>query len=472
MPLRDLRAFVDRIGDAGELAELRGVDWDLELGGITEIIAERDAGPALLFDDIVGYPEGFRVLTNPFGSVERTKLAINADPSRSPLSVIDWWRSEFQNHDPVLPTEVASEDAPIRANVVTGDDVDVTTFPAPKWHPPDGGRYIGTGCMVVSRDPDTGWVNLGVYRSVVLDERSVSVLFIPGKDGQIIMKKYHDRGDPCPVAMVLGVDPHTWMASTLTAGRQQSEYGIAGWIRGEPIPVIESEYTGLPIPATGEIVLEGTIPPLEERSCVDGPFGEWPGYSTEPSPETPVLEVEATTHRDDPILLGVPPLKPPGKYYELPIRTAGGVWNQLESGGMSGITGVWTHVFERPMFLVISVDQQYPGHAKQVATMATTVPNGAYGGRYVVVVDDDVDVTNLEDVLWALCTRCDVETIDVVRDIYTSPLDPVIGAGESRSSRMVMDATRPYGSDEFPAVNRFDDDYRQKLRDEWNLDEL
>lgn len=471
--LSDLREFVDSVEDTSELARMDGADWDLELGAITEVVAEREDGPALLFDDIVDYPSGFRVLTNPFGTVERTKLGLNMDPSLGPIEVIDTWRTESNDYDGVSPTEVDPAGVPVRENVHTGSAVDVTMIPAPKWHEHDGGRYIGTGCTVITKDPDTGWVNLGVYRSVVLDEESVSVLFLPGKDGRITMEKYHDRGESCPVAMVLGEDPHTWFASSMTVGRQESEYELAGWMRDEPVPVIESEYTGLPVPATAEIVLEGEVPPLSERSCSDGPFGEWPGYATPASENQPVLEIDAVTHRNDPILLGIPPLKPPGGYYEVPIRTAGGVWNQLENAGISGITGVWSHVFERPQFLAISIEQQYPGHAKQVATAATTVPNGVYGGRYTIVVEDDVDITDTEDVIWALCTRCDVEEIDVIRDLYTSPLDPVSDEGEAKSSRMVMNACRPYEErDSFPTVNRAGDELRERVREEWNLDEI
>lgn len=470
--LANLREFIDAAAETGELETIRGADWDLEIGAITEIVAEQEAGPAVLFDEIKDYPAGFRILTNPFGSIERTKRAMNVDPNLSPLEAIDAWRSDIsdpETRDPVI----VDDGAPIRENIVTGKDIDVTAFPAPKWHSTDGGRYIGTGCAVITEDPDTGWINLGAYRSVILDDESVSVLFIPGKDGRIIMEKYHDRGESCPAAIVVGPDPHTFIASALTAPRQESEYGLAGWIRGEGVPVVESEYTGLPIPATSEIVLEGEIPPLSKRCCDDGPFGEWPGYVTDPTPDTPVLETEAITHRDDPIILGVPPLKPPGKYFELPVRTAGGVWNQLENAGIDGVTGVWTHVFERPMFMAISIKQQYPGHAKQVATAAATVPNGVYGGRYVVVVDDDVNVTDLDDVLWALCTRCDVENVDIVRDLYTSPLDPLLESDEKTSSRMVMNACRPYDRrDEFPDVNRFDDEYREQIREKWGLDDL
>jgi 4-hydroxy-3-polyprenylbenzoate decarboxylase len=136
------------------------------------------------------------------------------------------------------------------------------------------------------------------------------------------------------------------------------------------------------------------------------------------------------------------------------------------------VTGVWSHVIERPQFLVISVEKGYAGHGKQAGVAACTMPNGVYGGRYVVVVDDDVDITNLEEVVWAMTTRCAAEDIQIVDGLYTSPLDPM---SQSRSapvtSRAVIDATRPY-DEEFPEVNSFSDDYRAELVEKWSLDEM
>ncbi|WP_416841494.1 UbiD family decarboxylase [Haloferax sp. DFSO52] len=471
----DLRDFIADIDGVAELAHIEGADWDKEIGGITELVAEKGGGlggPALLFDDIEGYPAGFRILSNSFGSIERTRIALNMSSDLGPIDIVDAWRKEFSSYEALEPEHV-SGDAPVLENIDTGDEIDVTKFPVPQWHEHDGGRYIGTGCTIVTKDPDTGWVNLGVYRSMILDEETISLWVAPGKDARVTMEKYHERGENCPVAFIAGLDPHTWIASMSTARRQESEYDIAGWIRGEPIPVTDGPETGLPIPADAEIVIEGEIPPVDERSCVDGPFGEWPGYSTPAHDETPLIEVKSVLYRDDPILLGQPPLKPPAIYtVGIPIRTAGGVWNQLDDAGISGVTGVWSHVIERPQFLVVSVDQDYAGHAKQVGIAAATMPNGIYGGRYVVVVDDDIDITSLEDVIWAMSTRCKADDIEILDGLYTSPLDPILeDRSDNRSSRAIIDATMPYKG-EFPRVNRFSDEYREELVEKWNLDEF
>ncbi|WP_332900142.1 UbiD family decarboxylase [Haladaptatus sp. CMSO5] len=473
---RDLRTFLDEVDGEGELAEVTGAHWDGEIGAITELVAEKGGGlggKALLFDEIGDYPKGSRIVTNLFGSINRSRLALNLEEGITPLGIVDRWRSEYNNYEGIAPTEVDPSTAPILDNTVTGDDVDVSMFPVPHWHKSDGGRYIGTGCTVVTRDPETGWINLGVYRSMIVDDSTVSLWVAPGKDARIQMQKYHERGENCPVALIIGLDPYTWIASTCTARRQESEYDIAGWLMDEAVEIVEMPKTGLPVPANAEIVLEGEIPPLDEKSCVDGPFGEWPGYSTPAHDNTPVIDVTSISHRDDPIILGQPPLKPPSVYtLGVPIRTAGGVWNQLENAGIPGVTGVWSHIIERPQFLVVSIDKQYVGHGKQAGLAAAVVANGAYGGRYVVVVDDDIDITNLEDVIWAMTTRCPADEIEIVDGVYTSPLDPTItDRSQNKASRAIIDATIPYNGD-YPSVNKFDDDYREEIAEKWNIDDL
>lgn len=475
--VKDLRDYLSEVEEAGELEVVKGADWRDEIGAITELVAEKGGGlggQALLFDDVVDYPQGFRVLSNTFGSVERSRIALNRDKDTSPLEIVDWWRKRMEEEAYVGHEPELVDDAKFTDNIDTGSDIDVTKFPVPVWHEQDEGeRYIGTGCTVLTKDPDTGWVNLGVYRSSIIDEDTVSMAIWPGKDGLVTMRKYHERDEDCPIVMVAGLDPYTWIASTITAKRQESEYEIASWLQGEPLPVVEGKATDIPIPATAEIVIEGHLPPLEKESCTDGPFGEWPGYSTPPHPDLPVLNVDTVMYRDNPILLGQPPLRPPAVYtLGVPIRTASGVWNQLENAGVPAVKGVWTHVIERPMFMAVAIDQEYAGHSKQAGFAAMSVPNGSYGGRYVVVVDSDVDITDLEQVIWAMCTRCRAEDIEVINGVYTSPLDPVVEDRQNPvSGRVIIDATRPYDGD-FPETIQFNDEFREQVRTKWNIDEM
>jgi len=207
----------------------------------------------------------------------------------------------------IPPVEV--KNGPVKQNTITGDDVDLFKFPTPVWHEHDAGRFMGTGCAVVSKDPDEGWINLGTYRCRIFDKNLLGVGVNIGKHGTQMMDKYHSKGKSFPLAVVCGMDPVLFLAagSPLT-GTIESEYDFAGWIKGEPIEITHGEYTGLPIPATAEIVLEGEIPPLDQLPRrQDGPFGEWNrAYNSAPHP---VMVVKSISYRNDPILLGVAPWK-------------------------------------------------------------------------------------------------------------------------------------------------------------------
>ena len=214
------------------------------------------------------------------------------------------------------------------------------------------------------------------------------------------MEKYHSRGESFPLAIVCGMDPVLFLAACSPyTGWSESEYDFAGWVKGEPIQVIRGEITGLPIPATAEIVLEGEIPPppkLERRAG-------WPlwrmarAYTSTPYP---VMEVKSIMYRNDPIILGVPPWKTHIPFpFAIPVM-ASEIWNVLEYAGIPDVTGVWFGLgLVWPVFLVISIKQSYSGHAKQAALAAASCRANTVGGLFVIVVDDDIDITNEKDVM-------------------------------------------------------------------------
>ncbi|HLH23076.1 MAG TPA: UbiD family decarboxylase [Chloroflexota bacterium] len=474
MSFDDLRGFIAAAEALGELQRLDGAHWDLEIGALTEIQAER-RGPALLFDRIADYPPGYRVLANGFATARRTALALNLPLDLGPVELANCWRTRLKEFHKVPPVEVSA--APVLQNVRRGRDVDLGQFPTPRWHEKDGGRYLATGCAVVVRDPDEGWVNLGTYRGQVQGPDRLSLLIVQGKHARIMLNKYHARGEPCPVAVSLGHDPALFAAATLPVPWGVSEYDFVGWLKGAPVPITRGPYTDLPIPATAEIVLEGEIPPLTEESCDEGPFGEWPGYYAgihkREQAVVPVLRVHTVLHRDAPIILGSPPLKPPRPYAFAFPRTVPLVWDELERAGCTGITGVWQLATYFGLFLVVRIQQQYAGHAKQVGLAATCVRSAAYAGKWVVVVDDDIDIANPGEVFWAMGTRCNVDNVDVVRGVWTSPADPALpdevrATGNPVSSRIIVDACRPYGKP-FPAANVFDTAYKQQIAAKWGI---
>jgi 4-hydroxy-3-polyprenylbenzoate decarboxylase len=302
----------------------------------------------------------------------------------------------------------------------------------------------------------------------------MSVSINPGKHGTRMMEKYHKQGKSFPVAVACGMDPCLFLAacSPLT-GWGESEYEFAGYIKGEPIQVMPGEVTGLPVPATAEIVIEGEIPPpgqMEKR--LDGPFGEWRRvYSSSPFP---LMEVKSIMYRDDPILLGVPPQKMHIPFpFAIPIMAAE-IWNMLEYAGIPDVRGVWFGLgLVWPVFLVVSIKQSYAGHAKQAALAAASCRANTVGGLFVIVVDDDIDITNEKDVIWAVSSRANLDNIQIIRGIPTkagsSP--KAAAAGEERvlvNDRVIIDACWPYERrDSFPVTSRFSPQYEKEIMKKW-----
>ncbi len=468
----DLRSWIDQARKLGEVRDVAGATWEEEIGMATELLHLSDSAPAVLFDKIPGYPKGYRVLTNFFGG-KRMNMTLGFPTELSRVELSNEFNKAFQ--EAKLMTYEFVKDGPILENVQRGDKVNVLSFPVPFWHENDGGRYIGTGSYDITQDPDEGWVNLGTYRVMVHDEKSVGFYISPGKHGRIHRDKYMARNQPMPVAVVVGNEPLLFLMACNEVPYGISEYEFAGALQGKPYPVIRGEVTGLPIPANAEIVLEGFVDPKKRRR--EGPFGEWTGYYASDVRDEPVLDIKAIYHRNNPILLGCPPNRPPDELarYRAVIRS-GLLKQELEKAGLSGIKAVWAHeAGSSRMLLVIGIEQRYGGHATQVGHVASQCHVGAYAGKYVIVVDDDIDVSNLEEVIWAMLTRSDPATsIDIIHNTWSSALDPRIhpddkAKGKLTNSRAIIDATRPYEwRDRFPMVNMSSPERARKAREKFS----
>lgn len=471
----DLREFIGLVRPLDEVRDVQGAHWDLEIGALIEATAERNRPdpPLLLFNDIPGYPSGHRVAGLVLGSAARCALALGLSPESDRLSLIRQGQQRIQQAmAKPIPVTYVSEPA-IMENEFTGDDVDAFSLPVPRYKASDGGRYIGTGDLIINRDPESGYVNIGTYRVQAHESALLGIWMSPGQQGREICERYWQQGKSCPVVMVFGMDPVTFMASHTKLAWGVSEFDLVGGLRGAPAEVIEGPLTGLPIPAHAEIAIEGEIPPPNEQRRAEGPFGEWTGYSAGGTPgtgeEQPVVRIRALHHRHHPILLAYPPT-----WLGAPTRAirfmSGILWNQLEAAGIPGVTGV----NEFTSYLIaVSIKQLYAGHAKQAGMGVLAAAGGARNGRYVVVVDDDIDVTSLEDVIWAIQTRSDPATsLDIVDGTWSTPLDPRISpslraADNYVNSRAIIYATRPYEwKEDFPPVSRVgsglkDDVYRR-----------
>jgi UbiD family decarboxylase len=464
---KDLRGFIKQVDELGALRRVNGADPKFELGGITEVAAGTAECPALLFSRIKGYDSGIRVFTNATTTPQRAALALGMDPDLKPLDALKAWMKKRQTLTPQRPVEV--DKAAFMDNVMRGKNVDMTKLPAPYWHRKDGGPYIGSGSIVIMRDPDSGWINASIYRIQVHGKNKVTIQFDhQGRHGAIIAKKYWDKGKTCPVAVVNGEDPALFIAGFEYLPDGQSEYDFAGSIKGAPFETMRGPLTGLPLPALAEIILEGELLPASKSTLPEGPFGEFTGYYAADARPAPVMQVSAVYHRDDPILLGSPPMKPPRFHFGLPFRAAS-IWSNLEMAGVTDVAGVWQHVAQ--LMTVVAIRQRYAGHAKRAALIAAA---NSYMGRLVVVVDDDVDPSNLADVMWAITTRCEpAEQIDIVRNAWSSALDPRIPddfkqAGITSHSKAIIEAVRPFGwKDRYPPTSALTADEAREIENKW-----
>jgi UbiD family decarboxylase len=446
---RDLRAWLRRVEEIGELQCVAGANWNLEIGTISEVNYRRKPPAALLFDEIVGYPRGYRVLTGSLSNAHRMALTLGLDPKLDTAGLVQAlrgkpleWEREASAYAPV---EV--DRAPVLENVVGPEDVDLTRFPAPLWHEHDGGRYVGTGCAVITSDPESGRINVGAYRMMLQEEgRSTTINAESGKQGRAQYERWFAREGRAPVVVSLGHDPLLLMVAGTEVPADVSEYAYAGAMVGERLEVFRGEVTGLPMPVSAEIVLEGWLRP--ERTLREGPFGEWTGYySSSPRP-VPTLDIERMYFRNDPILLGTPPGKPPNDYsYMRALLKSAMIQDALAKAGVRDVRSVWAHeTGGGRLLIVVSITQRFAGHSRQAGYIAAQCDAAAYMNRYVIVVDDDVDSMNLEEVMWAVSTRCDpAEDIEIMRKSWGSRVDPLVtDSTVPYNTRALLDACRPY----------------------------
>ena len=452
----DLRAFLSAVEDGGEVEHVTGAHWDRELGAVTEVLYREkvDKSPLLLFDEVPGYARGMRCLYGMLGSPLRLALGLGIDPSQSGdrRTMLDTYRRRIKSHEPIPPRTV--DDGPVMENVDRDGDVDLLKFPVPIHHEHDGGRYIGTACGVVTRDPDSGRINVGTYRVQVNGPDIATSYISNGKQGRIQRDKYLKAGKPCPMAIIVGIDPATYIAARYTLSDNVPELDWAGGLAGRPIDCIEGEVTGLPFPANSEIVLEGEVSP--DETAMEGPFGEWTGYYAGDAREEPVIRIKRVYYRNDPILTCAASQKPPHSHlFERCFIRSAGLLDSLEGAGIPDVTGVWVHqAGAGRTFVVVAIKQRYFGHANQAGLVASQVNPTGYVGRYVVVVDDDIDPTDMHDVIWAMGTRTDPKTDFTVLDRnWSSRLDTMVTDEKLYNSRVVIDACIPYERLEtFPRV--------------------
>lgn len=439
---KDVREWLDEAKKLGQLKIIKGADTKLEVSAISQVNAKNN-GPALLFEDLKGFEgTGFRVLTDSICNPDLFNLTIGNKTGISVRETItslkgkpNQWASKSENYQMEYV-----EDAPFLKNISGGENVDLFKFPTPLWHDLDGGRFIGTGVAVITQDPDTKFINVGAYRAQLHEKNKVGVNIGAGKHGSYPLRKYAERGEKMPIVMVVGPDPLLYLLSGSEIPLNVSELNYQGAVTGKPTKVVKGKLTGLPIPADAEIVLEGFVYPGEKE--VEGPHGEWTGYYASIPREKPYATIERLYHRDDPILLGASMSKGSSNDHAFwrSIWKSALVYDELETNGVTGIEGVYMPPFGvGRQFLVVSVKQSYPGHATEVGYLSSQTRSAAYMGKWVVVVDDDVDPFDMDDVLWAVCSRADPSEMGIIKNAWGWD-----NWGKRTNSRAIIFATTPY----------------------------
>ena len=406
MPFNDLREYMDKLEEEGDLQHIgTEVDWNLEVGAIIRRCYDLRA-PAPLFENIKGYPKGFRLLgapvaasSRPGGLYARIALAMGLPPD-SPVAALIEEIVKTYSLKPQKPRLVAS--GPCKENILVGDEVDLLRFPVPFIHEHDGGRYMGTWDVVVTRDPDSSWTNWGLYRLMVHDRNTLGGLIIPSQHiGMHYYTKYEARGRPMPFAVALGTEPLSTMIASAATPDGVDEDDIVGAMRGSPVEVVKCETVDLEVPATAEIVIEGEVLPQTRRE--EGPFGEYSGYQAPAHDPKPVYKVSAITYRHDPILPVVCPGVPMDDHLWMCITVAADVLHNLRTQGHP-VKGVFVPPAGAQHIIVISVENRDVDTVRAVAEAVWAAKSGHHIPK-IMVVDEDIDPYDMDQVFWAFSTR-------------------------------------------------------------------
>lgn len=469
----DLREWIKVVEKAHQIEDVLGADASLEIGAASQLNYRRKNPMALMFDQITGYQPGYRVLT---GSVSNPKLmgiTLGLGDDLDDLALVEALRGKPQQWADSAGEYVATEveSGPVFENVIAREKINFLDFPCPIWHELDGGPYIGTGCAVITSDPDTGVLNMGAYRIQVQDDgASLSINIEAGKHGSQHVRKWFEKEGRAPIAATLGQHPVFLVVAGTEVPFGVSEMDYAGAILGERVPFVRGPDTGLPIPAESEFAFEGWLYP--DRKRPEGPFGEWTGYYS--GGVAPVLTAEITGlfHRNNPINLGAPPGKPPHDYsYMRSVMKSAMATDGLIDTGLAGVRGVWCHeVGGGRSIIAVAIEQRYAGHSRQAGYLAAQHPVTAYMNRFVIVVDQDINPRDLDEVMWAVSTRCDpARDIEIMRYSWGSRVDPLGLPGEpAYNTRALIDACRPFERlGDFPIVAEASAEILRKVGDKW-----
>lgn len=453
MAFRDLRDFIDTLEKAGELKRIKTeVDPYLEITEISDRTL-RAGGPALLFENPKG--SSIPVLANLFGNTKRIAMAMGQEDIEGlrdvgkllaflkeptpPKGWKDLWQSlpSYKNVLNIAPN--VKKSAPCQEVIIEEKDVDLALLPIQTCWPEDVAPLV-TWPLVITKGPEKERQNLGIYRMQLLAKNKLIMRWLSHRGGALDFREWqqHHPGVAFPVSVAIGADPATILATVTPVPDTLSEYAFAGLLRGEKTDVVKSLTNDLQVPASAEFVLEGVIEPGEMAK--EGPYGDHTGYYNEVE-EFPVFTVKRITHRKNPIYHSTYTGRPPDEPSMLGVALNEVFVPLLQKQFPEIIDFYLPPEGCSYRLAVVSMKKQYPGHAKRVMMGVWSFLRQFMYTKFVIVVDEDVDIRSWEDVIWAITTRMDPSRDTVLID--NTPIDyldfasPVSGLG----SKMGMDAT-------------------------------
>jgi len=456
MKYKDLRDFIKQLEKKGELKRITvEVDPYLEMTEICDRTLKRE-GPALLFENPKG--SNIPVLANLFGTPKRVAMGMGAD-SVTELRGIGELLAYLKEPEPPKGMKDAMEKLPVFKQVLNmapkvinnpacqevirvGDEVDLSVFPIQTCWPDDAAPLI-TWPLVITKGPNKDRQNLGIYRQQVIGKNKVIMRWLSHRGGALDFLEWQEAhpGEPFPVSVALGADPATILAAVTPVPDSLSEYAFAGLLRGSKTEVANCLSNDLQVPASAEIVLEGFIYP--DEMAAEGPYGDHTGYYNEVD-EFPVFTIERITQRQAPIYHSTYTGRPPDEPAILGVALNEVFIPILQKQFPEIIDFYLPPEGCSYRMAVISMKKQYAGHAKRVMLGTWSYLRQFMYTKFVIVVDEDVDVRNWQDVIWAITTRMDpARDLTILENTPIDYLDfasPVSGLG----SKVGFDATNKW----------------------------
>jgi len=473
------RGFRDYLSLLAELGDLREIGWevdtDLEIGAIIRHCTETCA-PVPLFTKIRGH-SGYRVAGAPlaYSSTEgarmaRVALALGLDPSTPGPGIVDVLAAA-RHLKPIEPVVV--EDAPCQQNVLLGDEADLTKLPVPLLHAGDGGRYVNTLGIFVLSSPDRKWTNWSVARAMLIDGKRMTGVVSASQHNNVIRRMWQERGEPMPFALVQGPEPAAMFVGGMPLPDGVGEADYLGGYFGEPMETVRCKTVELDVPASAELVVEGYL--ALDETWPEGPTGEYHGYLPGGPKPRPVYHVTAITHRDAPILPVVCGGKPVDEDHTLcGPAIAAVLLGELRAAGLP-TASAWVVPESACTLLAVSVAPDWRQRTGLTsADLARRIMNvckaSAHAGWWInrlMVLDQDIDLSDLRDLLWAWTTRCHPATGGLA--VMDQPIPagvPSYTEAERRAARgpvEVLDCLLPGGPDT-PRSTAFADNFPADLQ--------